>query len=349
MVFISLTARMIVNVEALNMTESVGNFVRHRRAPIIVPTEEGYMLKYVPVVSGETLAHAYQETLAKIANEAGLKVCKLCSQGIFLKHTDSKVFERSGIAKPKDTGNADEVEKTIVENCVVEDVGGFLYTDAALKRTSRIYFGYMIPAVDAITSTAVEAQFHVRYDPLAKGEETKQMIFNIEAGSALYTLSSLLDLCGIGVSSRNLEKNSNKPALLIDQGERLKRVEASLKALEIMITQQLFGAKKTRFNPAWKIVSLAVLVSKPLPLNVVFGYDKNYIFETISNVEASLRSLNSGDIKIGEEAYLYYYTEEKIEPRSSTIFIVEKENTPVGVFEKARVKALELFKKTCGG
>ncbi len=345
MVYLSLSSRILLNIEALNMTESVGNFVRHRRAPIVIPTSNGYQLKYVPVISGESLAHAYQEILTKIAATTGLKVCNLCRQGIFLKHTDKSVFTRSGIPTPKDVKDPYKVEEVIVKNCVVEDIGGFLYTDAALKRTSRVYFGYMVPALDTIKSSAAEAQFHVRYDPQAKGEEAKQMIYNIEAGSALYTLSSLIDLCSIGVSSLKLE--NGKPADLIGKDERKKRVDTALKALEVMITQQLFGAKKTRFNPQWRIMSIAVLVSTPLPLNVIPAHTSKYVKETAMITEQALESLNSGEASIGEEAYLYYYAEEEIEkPTSKKINVVEA-STPVEVFKLAREKVLELYSKRC--
>lgn len=345
MVYISLSSRILLNIEALNMTESVGNFVRHRRAPIVIPVQNGYQLKYVPVISGETLAHSYQEILARIADTVGLPVCNLCRQGILLKHTDKNVFKESGLKKPSNDKDPNEVEEIIVKGCTVEDVGGFLYTDAALKRTSRVSFGYMIPAIDSIRSSAAEAQFHVRYDPRARGEEARQMIYNIEAGSALYVLSSAIDLCSIGVSS--LELSGNKPKPLVSNKERGKRIEASIKALEIMVTQQLFGAKKTRFNPQWRIMSLAILVSTPLPLNVVPAHNKEYIKETAIVTEQAIESLNTGEASIGEEAYLYYYTEEEVvKPEKQGIKVVEV-STPVEAFTKAREKALELLKKRC--
>jgi len=346
MVYLSLSSRILLNIEALNMTESVGNFVRHRRAPIVIPTSNGYQLKYVPVISGESLAHAYQEILAKIADTIGLHVCNLCRQGVFLKHADKNVFSRSGLPRPRNPKDPNEVEKIIVEKCVVEDVGGFLYTDATLKRTSRIAFGYMIPAIDSIKSSAAEAQFHVRYDPQAKGREAGQMIYNIEVGSALYVLSSALDVCSIGVSSLELERGRPRPIVSID--ERTRRVEASIKALEIMITQQLFGAKKSRFNPQWRIMSLALLVSAPLPLNVMPAHSRKYVRETATTVEQAVKSLNTGVAGISEEAYLYYYAEENIEEPIAQDIEVYRASTPVEAFMKAREKALELFRRRCG-
>jgi len=38
---VSLTLRVLVNNEALNMAESVGNVTRHRRAPIVIASGRG--------------------------------------------------------------------------------------------------------------------------------------------------------------------------------------------------------------------------------------------------------------------------------------------------------------------
>ena len=67
MVFLSLATRIEVNVEAFNAVETVGNLTRHRRAPMVVPFEGGYRLIYVPAVSGESLANAYQRALVDVA------------------------------------------------------------------------------------------------------------------------------------------------------------------------------------------------------------------------------------------------------------------------------------------
>ncbi len=338
MVYLSLSSRILLDVEALNMTESVGNFVKHRRAPIVVPTKNGFLLKYVPVISGETLAHAYQEILAQIAVNTGLPVCKLCRQGIFLKHTDRNVFERSGVPAPPKNAREFDIEKAIVENCVVEDVGGFLYTEAALKRTSRFSVGYMIPALDAIRATATEAQFHVRYDPLKK---EAQMIYNVEIGSAIYSLNASLDVDGIGVSSIELG-DDGKPAPIVGGSERKKRIEAAVKALELMVTQQLFGAKKTRFQPHWKILSLAAMISHPLPMNIQPGHSRSYIGETIAVVDDAIETLRAGDSSIDEKVFLYYYTEEDIGEIKPRHVVVEKAGNPAKAFSYTLDKILEL-------
>jgi len=149
---LSLTARILVNAEALNMAESVGNYTRHRKAPVVVPSENGYSIIYAPAVSGESLAHAYQALLAKIAAQKGLPVTEMDAQGFFMKFSDENIIksyyakelvkvlkakdENEVLKKLKEMGPAD-VEKTILKTSVVADVGGFLYMEKKEKKEEK--------------------------------------------------------------------------------------------------------------------------------------------------------------------------------------------------------------------
>ena len=75
--YLSLSARLLINLESLNMAESVGNVTKHRRAPVVVDGEGGYRLVYVPVVSGMSLAHHYQRLLATAASRSGINVSRM--------------------------------------------------------------------------------------------------------------------------------------------------------------------------------------------------------------------------------------------------------------------------------
>ena len=323
MVYLSIGSRILLNAEALNMVESVGNFVRHRRAPIVLPTKNGYILRYVPVISGETLAHAYQEILAKIARETGLPVCRYCSQGIFVKHSDDTILKeepwyRKGLGM-------EELETSIVRNCIVEDIGGFMYAGKPpTRRTSRFYSGYAVPCLDSIINSAVEAQFHVRYDPTSM---ERQAIYNVEVGSALYEFTFSLDISGIGVSSYTSKE-------IVSGEERRKRVEASVKALAIMITSSLFGAKRTRFNPSWKIISLAAVVSHPIPLTIQPPHNRRYIIETLDTLERAIGMLKKGSTAIDEKAILIAYPGDDDKPGhlEGKVEVIVTDN-PVKVFD----------------
>jgi CRISPR-associated protein Csa2 len=294
--FLSFSLRILVDAEALNMVESTGNYTKHRRAPLVVPVEGGFEIRYVPAVSGESLAHAYQAILAELAKERKLPICERCATGEFLKHAEDEIFGDSewekqvqSYAKNKDFHSA---EKTLITNCMVEDIGGFLYTNGNVKRTSRAAFGYMLPARDFAQAAAVEPQFHVRHVP-SQPERGKQMIYYVETSSALYVLSGYLDICGVGCTSmirRECLQDADK------------RREAAIKALVLMLANQLYGAKRSRFLPAWTVAS-AVFAAAKSPFMVTPGHVKDYIDETIKRAKAYSKNF-------GDEVFIYYYIRE---------------------------------------
>ncbi len=306
MVYLSISARLIVNMEALNMAESIGNLTKHKRAPIVVKLDDGYRLQLVPVISGQSIAHGYQVVLAEEAMREGLAVCPLCRQGVFVKHSSREIIER--LARFSDyasrakkllglEGKVYDFEKQLVENCVVEDVGGFLYTaKPPVKRTSRFSTGYMVPAYGYIESTATDYQLHTRYDPFA-GEETAQMIYYVELGSAPYTLTLALDLDGIGVASTG--ELGEKRVCLED---RSKRISVALRALMRLIASSEFGAKKSRFLPHTEVESIVATLVHPIRFNALAGHYDKYIEQTILLLESI--SKNYGDTLLAE---LHYY------------------------------------------
>ncbi|MGC9021361.1 MAG: type I-A CRISPR-associated protein Cas7/Csa2, partial [Candidatus Methanodesulfokora sp.] len=261
--FISVRGRVLINVEALNMTESVGNYVKHRRVPVVMPGT--YATYFVPSVSGESIAHGYQQVLAEEAARANLPVCKLCSKGYFLKSTNDAVFRESfGIEPPK---GEDEFEKAVIKNCTVEDVGGFLYAPARggrnVKRTSNFFVGYMIPARESLESAVIEPQLHTRYalgTPFveAGGRAGGQMIYYIELSSAVYTFSFDLDTKYLGKTTFSM---SSAGSMAISDEERKKRIGVALDAFSKFIMEMMFGAKKTRFLPVVEWESIAIAVS----------------------------------------------------------------------------------------
>ncbi len=254
--FVSVRGRVVVNVEALNMTESVGNYVKHRRVPVVSP--KTYATYFVPAISGESIAHGYQQMLVKEAGKRNLPVCKLCEKGIFLKSTNESVFKEAFDADPpKDEF---EFEKTVVSGCVVEDVGGFLYAPRAggnVKRTSNFFTGYMIPVGEAIENVVIEPQLHSRYALGTKFvQEQGQMIYYVELSSAAYTFSFDLDDSYIGRTTFAYGKAGSEVV-----SDRKERVEVALDAMQKFLVEFAFGAKKTRFLPIVEWESLVIAVS----------------------------------------------------------------------------------------
>jgi len=282
--FVSVRGRVLINVEALNMTESVGNYVKHRRVPVILPTG-GYTAFFVPAISGESIAHGFQSVLANIGVRKGIPVCKLCSKGIFLKSTTEEVLKESFNLKgvPK---NEHDIEKIIVAGCLVEDVGGFLYAPRGggqqVKRTSNFATGYMIPVREALESTVIEPQLHTRYalgTKYVRRDQRGQMIYYVELSSSVYTFSLDIDTRYIGRATYDIEHVGEE---LVNN--RKERIEATLEAFKVFLTEMLFGAKRTRFLPVVEWESLVIAVSDDV-WTVLSPNAANYAWETIRKLD----------------------------------------------------------------
>jgi CRISPR-associated protein Csa2 len=209
--FLSLSARVVVNAEAMNMVEAIGNVIRHRKAILVYRLGEKYEIRTVPVISGEALRHAIQAALAEIAGRVGLPVCEWCRRGEFVKHgvvlDDFFRDVKGGKSAFEKTASESiyEAERLVVESCVVEDVGGFLVpTGTPVKRTSVLEAGYMVPAVEGgRVMYGFDVQFHVRHAPGAqrivdkqkqRREEQAQSVYNVESSSAIYAMSLNVEL-----------------------------------------------------------------------------------------------------------------------------------------------------------
>jgi len=288
-IYFSFRGRVYINAEALNMVESIGNYVKHRRIPVVIP--ESYVTYMVPAISGESIAHGYQYVLAQKAVEKGLPVCKLCKNGIFLKSTNDEVFMDS-FGKKELPNTPEKLEEEIVKGCVVEDIGGFLFAGEKkttkvknLKRTSNFYVGYMIPVAEALMNTVIEPQLHTRYALGTKYVEKRgQMIYYVEIASAPYVFSFDLDTRYIGRSTYSIE-TAGKP--LVGEEEIKERKILALETFAEFITEMMFGAKKTRFLPVIEWESFVAAVSDK-PWIVPSSFTKKYI----ENAEKKLEKIN---------------------------------------------------------
>jgi len=290
----SVSARFLVNAEALNMVESVGNVARHRRAPLVVPTDGGeYVLVYAPVVSGESLANAYQRWLATISKAEGLPLCSNCENHFFVKHGDREVFGslpwEVDLAKNLKNLDFHDIERTIVKNCVVEDLGGFLLPEERpVKRTSRFQVSFMVPAYEEVRKAVLEAQFHVRYAP----DPARHRIYYVELGSALYAFHFNLDLSGVGFTSMVKREE------VVERDERVGRVKCGLKALAQMIDNRLFGARLSRFAPSIELRSLLITVSDPAPFTASPAHRRGFVEDTVRRAKSFLGLFGGGEVSM---------------------------------------------------
>jgi len=174
-----LSARVVVNVEAMNMVEAIGNVVRHRKAAHVYRfregRNEGYEIRTVPVVSGEALRHAVQRALAEVAEGVGLPVCSWCRRGEFVRHGVvlgeffRDVEGEGGVAGFEEAAGRGiyEAEGLILGSCIVEAVGGFLIPPE--EGASVLGVGCLVPAVEGgRVLCGFDVQFHVRRAPGAQ-------------------------------------------------------------------------------------------------------------------------------------------------------------------------------------
>lgn len=310
-VTLSLSIRVAVNAEALNMAEAVGNYTRHRKCPVVISTEGGYSVVYVPAVSGESLAHSYQQLLAQIAKQRSLPITLLDEKGYFLKFASGDVLSwyEEDLKKLNLTANqlrgasVSEIEKAILKASVVADVGGFLFTDKQVKRSSAIRFSYMLPTIDAIEKggVALVPQLHTRYAPPELVKEV-QKLFYLESGSALYTFTAELVVSDIGrliysqADDQDLEK------------QRSERIKAAVDALIALVDGVMLGAKRSRYNPVWDVKSIVISLSKgPVEFIVSPGITRDYIKKTYERAVSLTQAIHEETINI------YVYNGENLE------------------------------------
>lgn len=310
--FLSLGIRFKANIEALNMSESIGNVTRHRRVPVVIKEKEGYKLIYVPAISGESLAHAYQYNIVKVAEilyNGNPPIDEWSKRGEFIKFADNQHLTpklKQVIESYKKSKNVEEFqhmfEKTAISESIVADIGGFLYAEKPpVRRTSVFQIGYAVPIEEAVKESMIEAQIHTRHvlTGLTGDEERKaQMLYYVEIASSVYGVTMNIDFDMIGKTSMvRIEK-------AVDDEEIKRRIKVAIGALALTLGQGLFGAKRTRFNPILEITDAVLVLSAPLPFTVSPPQKKNYISETINRVERYTKLLS----RLGIEHYIKIYT-----------------------------------------
>lgn len=290
MTFISISLRALVNLESLSGVETVGNLARHRTAPIVMPSKDGYTVRFLPVLSGESIAHAYQEMLVEEANLRQLPLGKYSKRGEFLKFSDDKLLNEEGISKPEKEDEIRKTEVAVLLKDYVSDVGGFLFAgDIPVKRTSCFQVGYAIPAINEEEAAALESQFHIRFAP--SNTKQFQMPYSVEVGSALYTFTFTIDLSRIGVPSTQFGIVDDKLEAELNNS-RKERVNGALSAMVKLFSSLSFGAKRSRFLPNMQPVSLVASYSKNLRFIVSPGNGKDYISLTLRRKDALINALN---------------------------------------------------------
>ncbi len=281
-VFFSMSMRFIVPIEHANMIGTIAesNITKHRfiHIPVSMKAQDGevkYRLVKVPAISGQAVLNAYERALVDYAEKVGLPVDSVCEQYNFIKHTNDN------------KGN----EQDWINNCVVEDITGYLAPQVGIRKTSAIWFSYVVPDLTA-GKALLDYQMFTRFTPEAKKGE--QFIGERESGHAVYRLSVAINVNAIG--------RDGKGNLVINNAEeRRKRIEAAFRALMLIFDGGYIGANKTRalMIEYTKPASFAAAVSVGLPFMVSPAEDYDYIENTCQRAKAFVNEL-------GSEVHLFY-------------------------------------------
>ena len=324
-VYASFSFRVLANAEAMNAVESLGNIIRHRKATVIVSRGNGHQVITVPVVSGEAIRHGYQLELAKLAKVRGIKVCKLCEQGEFVKHGIEDLISKlePDLYKILSSDNVSlrDKEYAIIESCAVEDIAGFLVPmeNVQIKRTSKVEVSYMIPAIGDL-KYGLDTQFHVRHAPQAQqalGQQGQaaqpQSIYYIESASAIYTFTVNIDLTGIGQVSNCIYREGNDIKIdcnkALDPRERVRRVELALDALAELVKSGPIGGHHSSYSPHWIPGSAVALITRPIPTVAYPGHYTDFITKTRELAEGN-RALLGGNYTYE----LVAFKDDKVDP-----------------------------------
>ena len=312
-IFFSMSMRFRVPVEHANMIGTIvsSNITKHRFIYVPVPIEENgkitrYRLVRAPAISGQALLNAYERALVdyslkleeKLQERFRSKEIKIiddyCRQYVFIKHAKSEKDKDSNDKSENKNKKDDKTksEQDWIRECYVEDITGYLAPDANARKTSTIWFSYVVPDF-TISKALLDYQIFARY-ALEQTREKGGFIGERESGHAVYRLSIAIDASRIGYDGKgNLVINNEE--------ERACRVEAAFKALMLMLSGGYIGANRTRalMLEYVKPTSLVAAVSVGLPFMVSPAEGTDYIVKTCSRATTFVNDL-------GAEVYLYY-------------------------------------------
>lgn len=300
--FLTLAAKLICNVHAMNNEGSIGQTTDIRMIRMI--GEDGKELPEAPAVSGRMLKHWHLAYMLKEElNQSSPKLCDQC-----------KIWEPE--RQPTDEG-------TGVQKCVICDSHGFLCAKKkgagetrgkSLRRSSCVTFSWLLPVIGSDTPS--KQAIHSRVAPgvaehteeveeaspenasskassettATLSEEAKQkssqMIFYKSYASSIYAFVCSIDLDRIG-----------KPLIgnaLSDSGEIKRRRQMAVKALLPMV-MGAFGASQSHALPHAKCLGVLTALSDnttPIP-NLISPIYNDGFQESIK----MLRAFNNKEVK----------------------------------------------------
>jgi len=257
--YLSLAAKLVLNVHDLNNEGSVGQSLDIRQIRMV--DEDGKALEEMPAVSGRMMKHWHLEHVRKRALETEtLPLCNICRSGQPDRQTEA------------------EDELAAIQECAICDIHGFLSTKKmtnAPRRSSCASFSWLLPVLG--TKPESKQVIHSRVSSgtaeSSGSDETAQMIFHKTYASGIFGFVSSIDLNRIGstIDNRNIDNKISS------------RKKLAVQAL-LPICLGAFGASQSHALPHTKCVGLLAALStteKPVP-NLISPIYPNGFNESIA-------------------------------------------------------------------
>lgn len=261
--FLTIAARMILNVHDLNNEATAGNVSDIR---LIDYVDLQGQRREAPAVSGRMLKHWHLELFSDLLRQAGGQMCPQCQKG-----------EPVRGPQKEDEGSDQEVAELAVKRCAVCDLHGFLAAEGSrsVRRDSRAMFSWLLPVLDDGTETTQRQVVHTRVSrerEREEGEAAAQMLFYKSYASGIYGFVSALDIERLGYMEETQQ--------YVDGVDREQRAKLAVDAYRHMLTGRL-GASQSHAIPHADCLELVVASSDegplPFPVSPIYpGYVAKY-------------------------------------------------------------------------
>lgn len=287
MSYLSIAAKLVLNVHDLNNEGSIGQSLDIRQIRMV--DETGNALEEMPAVSGRMMKHWHLEHMRRRALEAKMPLCNTCGSG-----------------QPDRQATAED-ELTAIQGCVICDTHGFLSTATmknAPRRSSCTSFSWLLPVLGTKPESKQVIHSRVASGTAASSgtDETAQMIFHKSYASGIFAFIASIDLNRIGQTIDNRK-------ITDDIKERRKLTIQSL----LPICLGAFGASQSHALPHAKCAGLLAALStteKPIPNLISPIYQKGF--------EESISLLDS--IKTGVDWWTYGEGLKNAKPNVQDVF-----------------------------
>jgi len=273
--FLTLAMTVRLNIHDLNNEAIAGNVADIRLVRLV---DENGNAREATGVSGRMLKHwhlAYMRDFELKERPEESRLCRSCR----IAEPMRPVFSDETIKKLQKKVSLVEIalaEKEAVQNCIIDDIHGFLSTTATpVRRNSRTMFSWLVPVLASLDARRQALHTRVsREVPVTEEERRAQMLFYKSYASGVYGMVSAFDIERVGY----VESSGD---YVIDEREQKIRLKRALDSYHLMIGGSI-GASLSHALPHAKCEELVVALSTDGPLPnftspIYKAYLENYL------------------------------------------------------------------------